>query len=89
LLFVTVKLLELVAVPPGVATRIRPLEAPAGTLNVSLLGELTVKEAAAPLTVTEVVPMNPEPLIVTVVPTGPLDGVNDVICGGAAAVATV
>jgi len=43
--------------------------------------ELTVKEVRASLRVTEVAPVKPAPLTVTVVPTGPLDGVNDVICG--------
>jgi hypothetical protein len=33
------------------------------------------------LKVTEVAPVNPVPVRVTFVPTGPLVGVNDVICG--------
>src|SRR5207247_3814250 len=46
---VTVKVVELVAVPPDVVTLIAPLVAPDGTVAVTCVSELTVKEAAAPL----------------------------------------
>ena len=38
--------------------------------------------AVTPLNFTEVVPVKFVPVTVTVVPTGPLVGVNDVIVGG-------
>ena len=37
--------------------------------------------AAVPLKVTLVVPLNPLPMIVTSLPTGPLFGVNEVMLG--------
>src|SRR6185436_15584228 len=52
----TVKLAALVAVPAEVVTAIRPVAAPAGTLAVILLAELTTTEVAdTPLKVTAVV----------------------------------
>src|SRR5438132_671870 len=78
---VTVKLLPLVAVPPGVVTWIGPLVAPLGTVAVSWVLEVTVKLAVVPLKVTEVAPVKLVPLIVTPVPTGPLAGVNELIVG--------
>ena len=42
--------------------------------------------AAVPLNVTDVAPVNPEPLTVTEVPTGPELGANPVTVGAAAAV---
>src|SRR5436309_6498353 len=44
---VTVKLLELLAVPPGVVTLIAPLVALDGSVAVICVSELTVKEAGA------------------------------------------
>ena len=82
---VTVKVVELVPVPPGVVTAIGPVEAVAGTVAVTLRSEFTVNVAAAPpLNVTDVAPVNPEPLITTFVPTVPLVGLNDEIVGPAA-----
>ena len=77
------KLLALVAVPPGVVTWIGPLPlAPLGTMAVIWVLETTVKlVAAVPLKVTEVAPVKLVPLMVTWVPTGPLVGVNEVIVG--------
>jgi hypothetical protein len=46
------------------------------------VAELTVKFALVPLNVTAVAPVNLVPLIVTLVPTGPLVGVKLVIAGG-------
>ena len=82
---VTVKLVELVAVPLGVVTRIAPVVAPEGTVAVIWVAEFTVKLAEVLLKVTELV-VNPVPLkfvpvIVTEVPTGPEDGVKLVIVG--------
>ncbi len=87
---VTVKSFALVAVPLGVVTVIRPVVAPDGTFVVILVPwELTLKSAEMPLKATFVVPVNPVPLIVTEVPTGPLVGENEVIVGADAAVVTV
>src|SRR5437867_234904 len=78
----TVKLAELVAVPPAVVTLILPDTAPAGTVAVILVAELTEKVVAAtPPNFTEVAPVKAVPLMVTTVPTGPLVGVNEVIVG--------
>jgi hypothetical protein len=78
---VTVNLASLVSVPPGVVTEIRPVAAPAGTVAVIFVFELTVNEADVPANLTDVAPAKPLPLIVTVVPTGPLVGENDEIVG--------
>src|SRR5205823_7810643 len=72
----------LLAVPPGVVTLIGPLVAPAGTVVVIAVAELTVKLALALLNSTAVAPLKLVPLIVTLVPTGPLPGVKLVIVGG-------
>src|SRR3989442_337907 len=78
----TVKLPALLAVPPGVATLIGPLEAPAGTVAVIAVAELTVKLALTLLNSTAVAPLKLVPLMVTVVPTPPLVGEKLVIVGG-------
>src|SRR5205814_2357754 len=78
----TVKLAALLAVPPGVVTLIGPLVAPAGTVAVIAVAELTVKLALVPLNSTAEAPVKLVPLIVTLVPTGPLLGVKLVIVGG-------
>src|SRR5438552_11487420 len=48
------------------------------------VAELTAKLALVPLNVTAVAPVKPVPLIVTLVPTGPLVGVKLVIVGALA-----
>lgn len=78
---VTVKSDVLVAVPPGVVTLMRPVVAPVGTVAVILVAELTMKVAVTPLNLTEVAPVKFVPLIVTVVPTGPDVGENEVMVG--------
>src|SRR3989442_471317 len=78
----TVKLPALLAVPPGVATLIGPLEAPAGTVAVIAVAELTVKLALTLLNSTAVAPLKLVPLMVTVVPAPPLVGEKLVIVGG-------
>src|SRR5207302_1236223 len=75
----TVKLPELLAEPPGVVTLIGPLEAPAGTVAVIVVAELTVKPALVPLNCTTVAPVRFVPLIVTLAPASPLLGVKLVI----------
>jgi hypothetical protein len=47
---------------------------------------LTVKMADVPLNFTAVAPVKPDPLIVTLVPTGPLFGENELIEGAAVTV---
>jgi hypothetical protein len=79
-----VKLLALVAVPPGVVTLIGPVVAPPGTVAEIDVAELTVKLALVPLKVTAVVPVKFVPLIVTLVPTVPLVGEKFVIVGALA-----
>src|SRR3989440_11813824 len=86
---VTVKLVALVAVPPGVVTLIGPVVAPLGTVAVICVSEFTAKEAAAPLNATAVAPVKCEPLIVTPAPTGPLAGLNELIIGAEGATVTV
>lgn len=81
---VTVNCVVLVAKPLGVTTLIRPVVAPAGTTAVILTSESTVNVAGVPANFTLVAPVNPDPLIVTEVPTGPLVGENDEIAGTAA-----
>jgi hypothetical protein len=78
---VTVKEVALVAVPPGAVTAIVPVPAPEGTVAVSEVSETTVNCALVPSNVTLVVPVNPVPVIVTFVPTGPLVGLKDAIIG--------
>ena len=69
------------AVPPGVVTERFPL-APAPTMAVMLLAELTVKElAGSPPKSTAVAPVKLLPLMVTVVPVPPVCGVKELICG--------
>src|SRR6266511_1225770 len=82
---VTVKFVALVAVPPSVVTAIFPVVAPVGTVAVILTLELMMKAALTPLNVTEVAPVKFVPLMVTVVPTGPDAGENDVMVGTAVA----
>src|SRR5205807_40164 len=77
----TVNELALVAVPPGVVTLSGPVVAPAGTVAWIAVAEVTVKVALTPLNVTEVAPLKFVPLIVTLVPTGPLVGEKLAIVG--------
>src|SRR2546426_5875627 len=78
----TVKLAALLAVPAEVVTLIGPLEAPAGTVAVIAVAEFTVKLALVPLNSAAEAPVKSVPLIVTLVPTGPLAGVKLVTVGG-------
>jgi hypothetical protein len=74
----------LLALPEGVITLIGPVVAPAGTVAVICVSEFTVYVPAVPLNMTAVASVNPLPLIVTDVPTGPLEGLKPVINGPAA-----
>ena len=79
---VAVKLLALVAVPPGVVTLIGPLVAPLGTVAVIWVLVFTVKLAPVPLKATAVAPVKLFPLMVTEVPTDPLLGLKELMVGG-------
>jgi hypothetical protein len=78
----TVKLPALLAVPAGVVTLIGPLVAPAGTVAAIVVAEPTVKVALVLLNSTAVAPVKLVPLMVTLVPTGPLVGAKLVTVGG-------
>ena len=78
----TVKLLALVAVPPGVVTLIVPPVAPVGTVALICVAELTVNVAVVPLNFTAVAPVNAVPVSVTLAPTAPLVGEKLVMVGG-------
>jgi len=77
----TVKLLALLAVPPGVVTLIGPVVAPLGTVAAIEVDEFTVKLALVPLNRTVLAPVKFAPLMVTVVPTPPLAGEKLLIVG--------
>ena len=74
---VTVKLVALVPVPPGVVTAIGPVTAPVGTSASTCVSWITWKlVAATPPNVTFVAPVKLCPVIATDVPTGPLVGLK-------------
>jgi len=68
-------------VPPGVVTLMGPEVAPAGTVAWIAVAEVTLKVALVPLNATALAPVKFVPLMVTLVPTGPLAGVNPEIVG--------
>jgi hypothetical protein len=76
-----VKLVALVAVPPGVVIAILPLVAPIGTVAEIRALLTKLKVAAVPLKVTLVAPAKPLPSMVTTVLTGPEGGVKLVTAG--------
>lgn len=79
---VTEKLAAELAVPPGVTTEIFPLVAPAGTVAVICVAFTTENDVATvPLNDTDVAPVNPVPVTVTLVPAVPLVGEKLVIAG--------
>ena len=77
----TVKLLELVAVPPSVWTWIKPEVAPAGTVATICVVEPMVKAALVPLKVTLVAKTRFVPVMVTLPLSGPLAGEKPVMAG--------
>jgi hypothetical protein len=84
LLVVTVKLVALVAVFPATVTVMSPVVAPMGTVVVILVVELLVAVANVPLNLTVLFAGTASkfvPVMVTVVPIGPLVGVNAVMVG--------
>ncbi len=86
---VTSKLALLVSLPPGVATKIGPSVAPDGTFTVICVPVpfTRIEVTEWPLNCTWDAPAKFVPLIVTLVPTGPLVGLNPVMVGGAPAAA--
>lgn len=81
---VTVKLVVLVAVFPLTVTVIVPVVAPVGTEVVMEVAVLAVTTAVVPLNATELltgVVLKLVPVMVTVVPTEPETGANDVMVG--------
>ena len=84
-----VKLEALVTVPAGVVTLIGPAVAPAGTMAVIWVAELTVKEALTPLNITEVAPLRLLPVMMIEAPTVALAGIAPMLGGGAAVGANV
>jgi hypothetical protein len=87
---VTVKFVELVAVPSGLVTAIGPVVAPDGTVAVIFCALSIVNVADVPLkdTLVTLGPLKLWPWIVTEVPTGPLAGENELIVGAAARAAS-
>ena len=75
------KSLELVAVPPAVATVTLPVVAPLGTVVLIWVLETTVKVAAVVLKSTLLAPVKFVPVTVTLVPAGPLVGLNELMVG--------
>src|SRR5262245_57121954 len=72
-------------VPARVTIVIGPVVAPDGTEAVIRLSETTVNGAGVPPKSTPVVPMKPDPWIVTAVPSVPLLGMMELMTGSAKA----
>src|SRR5437660_8637935 len=71
----------LLTIRVGVATLITPVVAPLGTVAVICVSESTVKLAETPWKATLVVPVKPQPVMVTLVPGAPEVGVKLLILG--------
>ncbi len=87
----TVKLTPLLAIPATVTTT-GPVVAPAGTAHVMLVLLQLVGDPLTPLNLTVLVPCvapKLEPVIVTLVPTGPAPGERLLIDGGVTGSGTV
>jgi len=79
----TVKLAVLDAVPPAVVTEIGPVVTPVGAVAVIEVALSTVYEAGAtPLKLTAVAPVKSVPVMFTIVPARPEEGLIPVIVGG-------
>ena len=86
---ITVKVVALVVLPPGVVTVIGPVVAPPGTMVVRLVAEAVVTVARTPLNFTSfwlATGSKSVPVIVTDVPAGPLSGMKLVMAGAATVV---
>ena len=82
---VTVKLMPLLAVNPPTTTLIKPVVAPVGTVTVRLVDVLAVTVAGVPLKRTVLLAGMVEkfvPVITTVLPTKPEEGLKEEIVGG-------
>jgi hypothetical protein len=77
----TVKFDELFTVTPLVVMEISPEEAPAGTVVVMVVAVEAVTDAFVPLNVTEGDALKLVPVMITVAPTAPLEGLNPVMVG--------
>ncbi|MBZ5545403.1 MAG: hypothetical protein LAO07_17275, partial [Acidobacteriia bacterium] len=86
---VTLNAEALVPVPADVVTLIAPVVAAVGTAVEIRVSETTAKVAAVPWNATLVAPVNPVPLSMTAVPTGPVTGLKEVTCGGVVGGSTV
>ena len=78
----SVKAATLVTLPVELLTEIGPTVAPLGTAAVIWVSETAVNAADVPLKAIPVAVVKSLPVMVTVVPTGPLVGVKDVIRSG-------
>jgi hypothetical protein len=83
-----VKSVRLVPVPPGVVTETGPVVARFGTVATISTSELTSNDADLALNFTTEVPVYPVPVIVTVVPLGPLEGTKSATVGSGDGVTT-
>src|SRR5438552_1869912 len=79
--FKTTNDVTLAAVPSGVVTVRRPVDACAGTVVTIVVGDVTWKAAETPKNFTEVAPPRLVPVMVTLAPTRPLGGEKPVISG--------
>lgn len=70
-----------VTVPPGVTMVMVPVAEPLGTVNVMVLSFTTKNPTGALANCTDVAPVKPEPVIVTIVPATALAGVKLVKVG--------
>ena len=78
------KLLPLLAVPPAVVTDTIPVIAPGITMPTSVVPLFETAIAEVPPIVNAVGVLKLVPVIVTRVPTGPDEGVNELMVGGCA-----
>ena len=81
---ISVKFPEEFTVPPPVVTLIPPVTAPGITMPTRLVPLLEITMAAVPPMVNAVGLVKFVPVIVTNEPTGPLEGLNDIIVGACA-----
>jgi hypothetical protein len=79
---VTVKLVAEMAAPLGVCTVIGPVVAAEGTLTTIWVALSELILALTPLKVTDVAPVNPLPVMVTLAPGAPDNGLNFVMDTG-------
>ena len=76
------KLVALTPVPSGVVTLMGPEEAPLGTVAEIWVSETKVEEVGVPLKATAELTVKLLPVIVTLVPSGPVVGEKEATMGG-------